>query len=99
MQNSKSKLILKGNSENSIFQVKDDSFLNAADLASLVLMFSGSEKADSYLNVADKVTLDLNGESTTHILGNPLIDLKVFKGESSIQKTDKGPSNLKNFLN
>lgn len=99
LQNSKSKLILKGNSENSIFQVKDDSFLNAADLASLVLMFSGSEKADSYINVADKVTLDLNGESTTHILGNPLIDLKVFKGGSSIHKTDKAPSNLKNFLN
>ena len=99
LQNSKSKLILSGKSDNSVFQVKDSSFLNASDLKSLMLTFSGSENADSYINVADKVTLNLSGKSQTYVLGNPLIEVKSFKGAASLHKTDKAPSTLKSFLN
>lgn len=99
LQALKSKLVLTGSSDNSIIQISGDGFLNASDFVSLILMLTAIENADSYINVADKVTLDVKGKSETHILGTPLVNLKSFKDSASIYKTDKAPSTLKSFLN
>ncbi len=98
LQNSKSKLVLSGKAANSIFQITGDSFLNSAELVSGITTFSASEDADSYINVADKLTLDVTGKTNTYILGNSLISIQSFKETASIHKTNKAPSTLKSFL-
>lgn len=98
LQNSKSKLVLSGKATASIIQIAGDSFFNSADLISETAVFSATENADSYINVADKLTLDVTGKTNTYILGNSIINLQSFKETASIYKTNKAPSTLKSFL-
>jgi len=84
--------------ENSIFQIIDDSFLNSAGFVSGTTVLTSGGDADSYINTADKLTLEATGKSNTYILGNPLINLKVFKEEATIYKTNKAPRTLKSLL-
>ncbi len=98
LQNTKSKLVLSGKAANSIFQITGSSFLNSAELVSGITTFSASESADSYINVVDKLTLDITDKTNTYILGNPLIEIQSFKETASIHKTNKAPGTLKSFL-
>jgi|GEM_PF-1997449 len=97
-QNLKSELTLNGKAENSILQIADNSFFNGANLVSGTTVLSASGDADVYINTTDKLSLEVTGKTNTYLLGNPLIDLKVFKDEATIYKTNKAPSTLKTFL-
>lgn len=98
LQNSKSKLILAGKSDNSIVELKGDSYLDGSEYTSYKLEYSATDDAEAYINAADKVTLQVSGKTETYILNNPIIDLKSFKDGATIRKTDKSPSSLKSFL-
>lgn len=98
MQNSKSKLILAGRSENSIVELKGDCYLDASEFTSNKLEYSATDDTEAYVNVADKLTLQVSGKSETYVLNNPILDLKSFKDGAIIRKTDKSPSSLKSFL-
>lgn len=97
-QNVKSKLTIEGRTANSILQISDTSYMNSAKFISGITVLSSTEKAESYVNVADKLTLQASGKTTTFILGEPLIDLKTFKDEATIRKTNKAPGALKKLL-
>jgi len=97
-QNVRSELVLTGKAENSIFQIADNSFLNSANFVSRTTTLSTSGEAKSYVNIADKLTLEATGKTNTYILGNSLINLKVLKEEATIHKTNKAPSTLRSFL-
>ena len=97
-QNLKSKLVISGKAENSILQISGDSFFNGAHFTSGITTLQVSGEADVYTNTTDKLSLEVTGKTNTYLLGNPLVDLKVFKDEATIHKTDKAPSTLKSFL-
>jgi len=97
-QNLRSELVLSGKTESSIFQITEDSFFNGANFVSGTAILSISGNADGYLSVADKITLEATGKANMYILGNSLVDLKVFKDEATLHKTNKAPSTIKSFL-
>lgn len=97
-QNIKSKLKIKGKANQSIIQISDDSYLDSADFVSKITVLSASGDSESFINVADKLTLQASGKTTTNLLGEPIIDLKTFKEEATLHKTNKAPGTLKKLL-
>jgi len=98
LQGDKSELVLDGKAGTSVFQVSGSSFLNSAGFISGTTTFNAKESADSYINVSDKLTLDVTGKSNTYVLGSSLIVIQALKETASIHKTDKAPSTLKSLL-
>lgn len=98
LQHIKSKLKIKGKAAQSILQMSDDSYLDGADFVSKTMMLATSGDSESFINVADKLTLQASGKTTTNLLGEPIIELKTFKEEATLHKTNKAPSTLKKLL-
>lgn len=98
LQGDKSELVLDGKADTSVFQVSGSVFLNSAGFVSGTTTFNAKENADSYINVSDKLTLDVTGKSNTYVLGSSLIAIQAFKETATIHKTDKAPSTLKSLL-
>ncbi len=97
-QNLKSEFTLEGKASSAIFQITDTSFLNAAEFETGTVNLSISGASDAYVNTTDKFVLEAIGKTNTHLLGNPLINVKTFKDEATLQKTNKAPSAFKTLL-
>ncbi len=97
-ENLKSELAIKGSATNSIYQITDNSFLNAAEFITGTVSLTVNGSSEAYVHATDKLVLEAAGKTTTNLLGNPLINLKVFKDEASFHKTNKAPSGLKSLF-
>ncbi len=89
---------LEGDSQKSSYVIDGNAYLNAIKLTSTISSLSNADQSDAYIKCVDKTILQLSGKSKTYIMGNPLIQLTKFEGESSLHKTKKEPSSFGRLL-